>query len=308
VRRTTAKARNATGRIRDAFGDRWDISEFRGTKHGFDIVLGWPSGKRRGMGGCGRPGVVLTKPLVEHLERFRMNPGKADLPLGWSAIRRIREKLDHHIRKDIRRWWESRAKDLAALSGFKFAAKHGKSPQAAHRTVRILLGNRHRQKLWWTAPEVLTVLASKKPDSEVAAVLGISPNSLRRLRSACRKVGLGSVAPRQRPHLWWKAPEVQAVLSSGNRYGDMAATLGIGMGALNSIIRLSRQAGLGPARRYQNWWKTPEAQAVLHSGKKYREMAAELGVGMSVLAWGISESRRAGLGPPRRRKLRRSWV
>jgi hypothetical protein len=23
--------------------------------------------------------------------------------------------------------------------------------------------------------------------------------------------------------------------------------------------------GLGPARRYQNWWKTPEAQAVLRS-------------------------------------------
>jgi transposase len=124
------------------------------------------------------------------------------------------------------------------------------------------------------------------------------------LRSACRKMGLGSVARRQRPKLWWKAPEVQAVLSLGEKYRDMAATLGIGMGALNSIIRQSRQAGLGPARRYQNLWKTPEVQAVLQSGKKYREMAAELGIGMSVLAWGISESRRAGLGPPRRYKAR----
>jgi hypothetical protein len=224
--------------------------------------------------------------------------------LGWSAIRRIREKLDHHIRKDIRRWWESRGKDLAALSGFKFAAKHGKSPQAAHRTVRILLGNRHKQKLWWTAPDVLAVLASKKPDAEVAAGLGISPNSLRRLRSACRMMGLGSVAPRQRPHFWWKTPKVQAVLRSGKPYKQMAATLGIGMGALNSIIRQSRQAGLGPARRYQNWWKTPEVQAVLRSGGKYREMAAELGIGMSMIAWIISESRRAGLGPPRRYKRR----
>jgi hypothetical protein len=99
VRRTIAKTRGATGHIKDAFGDRWDISEFRGTDHGFDIVLGWPSGKRRGTGGAGRPGVILTPALVRYPERFRMNPGKADLPLGWSAIRRIREKLGHHIRK-----------------------------------------------------------------------------------------------------------------------------------------------------------------------------------------------------------------
>jgi hypothetical protein len=136
----------------------------------------------------------------------------------------------------------------------------------------------------------------------------MSPSSLRRLRSKCRKMGLGSVAPRQRPKLWWKAPEVRAVLSSEKKYRDMAATLGIGVGALNSIIRQSRQAGLGPARRYQNWWKTPEVQAVLRSGKKYREMAAELGIGMSVLAWIISRSRRAGQGPPRRIKERgKSW-
>jgi transposase-like protein len=46
-------------------------------------------------------------------------------------------------------------------------------------------------------------------------------------------------------------------------------------------------------------------QAVLRSGKKYREMAAELGIGMSMLAWRISESRRAGLGPRRRLERRR---
>jgi len=46
----------------------------------------------------------------------------------------------------------------------------------------------------------------------------------------------------------------------------------------------------------------PEVMAVLRSGKKYREMAAELGIGMSVIAWIISESRRAGLGQPRRRR------
>jgi hypothetical protein len=115
--------RRADGRVKDAFGAWFHVSEYRGTRHGFDVILGWPSGKRRGTGGAGRPGVILTPALVRHLERFRMNPGKADLPLGWSAIQRIREKLGHHIRRDIRRWWEKRRKDLASLSGFKFAGE-----------------------------------------------------------------------------------------------------------------------------------------------------------------------------------------
>ena len=105
-----------------------------------------------------------------------------------------------------------------------------------------------------------------------------------------------------RPREWWKEAEIQDVLASGKKYREMAETLGITIGLLSWIIGQSRQAGLGPARRYQNCWKAPEVQAVLRSGKKYREMAAELGIGMSVLAWIISESRRAGLGPPRRIK------
>jgi hypothetical protein len=117
--------------------------------------------------------------------------------------------------------------------------------------------------------------------------------------------GNGSFAPRIRPRGWWQAPEVQDVLRSGKPYKQMAAMLGIGMSALNSIIRQSRQAGVGPPRRYTNWWKAPEVQAVLRSGKKYREMAAELEIGMSVLVWIISQSRRAELGPPRRQKRRR---
>jgi hypothetical protein len=113
--------------IRDAFGQRFDVSAFRGTVHGFDLVFGGPVGKKRGTGGCVRPGVVLTKELVRHMEKFRMTPGKSDLPLGLKAVTRIRRRLGHRIRHDIRAWWEKRRKDLAALSGTEFAAKHGKS-------------------------------------------------------------------------------------------------------------------------------------------------------------------------------------
>jgi hypothetical protein len=44
----------------------------------------------------------------------------------------------------------------------------------------------------------------------------------------------------------------------------------------------------------------PEVLAVLRSGKKYREMAETLGISMGLLNWIIGQSRRAGLGPPRR--------
>ena len=82
MRRTTAKARRATGFVKDAFRDRWDISEFRGTKHGFDIVLRWPSGKRRGTGGEGL--------AVRYLERFRTNVKGIDLPISPKLIVRLR--------------------------------------------------------------------------------------------------------------------------------------------------------------------------------------------------------------------------
>jgi hypothetical protein len=236
--------------VKDVFGARWDVSEFRGTKHGFDIVLGWPSGEKRGTGGAGRPGVVLTKPLVNHMERFRLNPTRIELPLAPCTLVKLRKHLGHHIRHDTRRWWEERRKDLATLSGSKFATKHGKSPQAAHYTHRILFGPRHGPNNWWTSPTVLAALSSGQPDPEIAAALGISPSSVRRIRSRCRAMGLGAgFARRTKPRLWWKADDVQQVLHSGKTYVEMAATLGISMGALNSIIRQSRQAGLGPTRR-----------------------------------------------------------
>jgi hypothetical protein len=217
VRRTTAKARRATGFVRDAFDNRWDISEFRGTKHGFDIVLGWPSGKPRGMGGAGRPGVILTPALVRYLELFRTNMKGIDLPISPNVIVRLRGLLGHDTWKEVKRWWEDRRADLKALSYAEFARRHACTPSAARLQGAKLNGERHKQKLWWTTPDVLSVLASKKPDAEVAAALNMSPNSLRRLRSKCRKMGLGAVALRLRPRLWWKAPEVLAVLRSGGK-------------------------------------------------------------------------------------------
>jgi hypothetical protein len=81
VTRTTAKSYGATGHIRDAFGQWWEVSELRGTVHGFDIVLGWPRGNRRGTGGAGRPDGILTPALGRYQERFRTNMKGIGLPI-----------------------------------------------------------------------------------------------------------------------------------------------------------------------------------------------------------------------------------
>ena len=45
-------------------GNDWDIRERRPTKHGWSVLLGWPSGYPRGRGGIGGPSAILTQPLV----------------------------------------------------------------------------------------------------------------------------------------------------------------------------------------------------------------------------------------------------
>jgi len=54
--------------------------------------------------------------------------------------------------------------------------------------------------------------------------------------------------------------------------------------------------------------KNPDVLAVFMSGLKYRKLARVMGIRVGSLSWIISQSRRAGLGPPRRAKERgKSW-
>jgi hypothetical protein len=55
---------------------------------------------------------------------------------------------------------------------------------------------RHKPNLWWKAPNVQAVLFSGRPDAEIAETLGVSPHSIRRLRSFSRKAGLVALASR----------------------------------------------------------------------------------------------------------------
>jgi hypothetical protein len=176
--------------MRDAFGQWWDVSDFRATTHGFDVVLGWPSGKRRGRAGVGRPRAVLTKPLVRYLSRFRTLPSRIDLPLARSVVLRLRRQLGHNRWVDTKKWWADRKEDLARLTGPEFVAKHGKTRQAVQYERTRLIGRRRRPHFWWKAPEVQTVLFSGRQDAEIGEALGIQAQTAAHLRCLSRKLGL----------------------------------------------------------------------------------------------------------------------
>jgi hypothetical protein len=181
--------RQTPDRVKVVDGTWVEVAEYRGTDHGFDVILGWPEGKKKGRAGGGRSQVILTVPLARYLEMFRMKPGRMDLSLGCSAIRKLRERLGHHIREDIRRWWEERRDDLAHLSGYAFAVKHGKTASGVHYTHRVLFGKRHRTPNWWKVPDVRAIFRCGK--------------------SAGRITG-----PRIKPKFRWKAPDAQEILLS----------------------------------------------------------------------------------------------
>ena len=133
----------------------------------------------------------MTRPLVRYLKQFRMNMKGIDLPISPKVIVRPRGLLGHHKWREMQRWWEDRNADLKTLSYVEFSKRYGRTPSAARHHGEKLNGRRNQPNLWWTSPKVVAVLASKEPDAKVAAALDVSPHSLRRLRSWCRKKGVG---------------------------------------------------------------------------------------------------------------------
>lgn len=116
-----ARRARIIGRVLDVHGRAWDVREYRPTAHGFGIAVGWPQGEPRGRGGRG-VAVVPTQALVEYLTATRLK-NTADLPIGTTAIKRLRRELG--IRWDWDAWWAGRRDDLLGLTLERFCARHG---------------------------------------------------------------------------------------------------------------------------------------------------------------------------------------
>lgn len=115
--------------VHDALDSLWDVREERPTVHGWPVLLGWPADSPRGQGGGG-PRVVPTQELADYFDAHRLAPGQMDLPLGRTAIKRLRKLLALDWRKDNAEWWQNHCCELSAPLE-DFAEAHGKSLGAA---------------------------------------------------------------------------------------------------------------------------------------------------------------------------------
>jgi hypothetical protein len=125
-------ARHATiiGQVEDVFGAAWDVREARPTPHGFAVLLGWPLSAPRGQGGGG-PRVIPTAHLADYLCAHRQRPARVALPIGRTAVKRLRKLLDHDWLLDNDQWWHDHSAELLASTLAEFCARHDRSQGAA---------------------------------------------------------------------------------------------------------------------------------------------------------------------------------
>lgn len=185
-------ARSATiiGDAEDAWGDRWDVRERRPTQHGFDVLLGWPQGLPRGRAGGGGPRVIVTSELAAYVDSVAGTRAPVILPIGTTAIKRLRRLRGLNGSADRAKWWEDRLLDLADLTIARFSARHAVSTGAVSQARQALFGTRLRPAGWWRTPEHVEVLLQDAPSAAIADELDISASAVRRLRSALRSANV----------------------------------------------------------------------------------------------------------------------
>ncbi len=181
---------SSIGTAIDLWGYKWDVKEDRPTLYGWPVRLGWPSDRQKGRSGIGRPQIIVTNPLAMRLWEVRAAPSTHGLPIGATALKRLRRLLGHHRQIDRAEWWADRADDLADLTIEAFAARHQVSTGAVLNARHALFGPVLRPAGWWRAPDVASIILAEMPVAIAADRLGISASSVRRLRGQLRNTAL----------------------------------------------------------------------------------------------------------------------
>ena len=176
----------------DAWGDPWRLEEARPTCHGFEVWLGRPVPQSGPMGRA----VIVTAELAAYFEAMRVSPGAMTLPIGATAIKRVRRVLGHHRIQDRETWWLDRLEDLHELKTEDFCARHQVSAGAVSQARQAYLGeHRARRANWWREAEMRGLLLSSCPSSWVAQQMGLAAATVRKYRAALAVAGDSGAAP-----------------------------------------------------------------------------------------------------------------
>lgn len=270
--------------IKDAWGDDWDVREYRQTAHDFEIAFGWPYGSPRGKGGSGGVKVIVTPDLLDHFETYRLSPINLALPIGNTTIKRIRRLLGHHRQIDRAAWWEERIADLADLTLDQFAARHGVSVGAAANARHALFGHTLRPAGWWRQKDMAEILLSATPRSDIADTLGISVGSVGRLRWCL--MSAQKMRPRKkrvepsstRPYGWSK--EFLASMEKLITEGRTAVEVGRQVGVPVNQVRYAVKSGHLTSPGHKGQHQTPDmdrAIEMVRHGATYSEAARTYG-------------------------------
>lgn len=133
-----ARRAQIIGHATDYAGVEWDVRERRVTTHGFDVLIGWPSGEARGRGGRG-VATIITAELAQYLQATRARD--VALPIGRSTVGRMRAEIG--IRWSWNEWWTVRFDDLRTMTLEAFCDKHGCSMGAASQRRATLTDRRN---------------------------------------------------------------------------------------------------------------------------------------------------------------------
>jgi len=85
-------------------GTFYDVYESRPTKHGFDLLFGYPTrAHRRIYAGYNKTGLIPTAELVAYWDAHRIEPhANFDLPAGETTLKRLRKQLGFNMKRDER--------------------------------------------------------------------------------------------------------------------------------------------------------------------------------------------------------------
>ncbi len=167
--------------VRDHYDDQWSVYEERHTEHGWPLLLGRPhTGESLNRVGGNR--VILMTDLVEYLIGIRYERGAVNLPVGGTALWRIRRLLGINIYDDMREWWEEHADELSSMTEAVFAEKYGFSPAKVSMANKVLFGKRINDAGWWLKEPARSLIKGDSPRAQVAEELEISIGAVGRLR------------------------------------------------------------------------------------------------------------------------------